>query len=120
MVDLRTSRRGYNLHCKYYKRNESGINDDDELINDKKPTGYFQAKREESIYNSNNVVSNSFQFEMSRLTISTMDKIELTSNDIVIIKNQKWIVVDCQVRPIIKNEQFDTNPSSEIFISLRK
>lgn len=116
MIDLKTSRRDYFLHCAYWSQNEEEYIDDDKIVYEKDPTGYFYAKELSSYNISSNVVVGVFMARSVRVTIETKDDVSnLRRNDIVIIDNKIYRVEDIQITPVKKQRQFLRQNNSNIY-----
>lgn len=116
MIDLKTSRRDYFLHCAYWSQNEEEYIGDDKIVYEKDPTGYFYAKELSSYNISSNVVVGVFMARSVRVTIETKDDVSnLRRNDIVIIDNKIYRVEDIQITPVKKQRQFLRQNNSNIY-----
>lgn len=117
MIDLKTSRRDYFLHCAYWSQdeNEEYINNN-EIIHYKDPTGYFYAKELNTYQVSSEIISGIFMAESVSVTIETRDNVrDLKRNDIVVIDNKPYRVDSIQLSPIKKQRQFLRNEYSQVY-----
>lgn len=116
MIDLKTSRRDYFLHCAYWSQNEEEYIGDDKIVYEKDPTGYFYAKELSSYNVSSNVVNGVFMAKSVRVSIETKDDVsKLARNDIVMFDNKIYRVEDIQTIPIKKQRQFMRNSYSNSY-----
>lgn len=120
MVDLNRSRRGYNYRCLYWKRDESGIMDNEELVHNKKPDGLFYAKIISSKANDTNDIAGVFRVGTEGLTVETQDFINLDKDDIVQFDENIWLVGKVNTEQIQKNAEFGRKVSNRTTIELNK
>ena len=117
MIDLKTSRRDYFLHCSYWSQNEADYIPNNEIIHLKDPTGYFYAKELNSYYTSSQVLSGLFMAESITVTIETRDNVsDLKRNDLVVIDDKVYRVDTIQSSPIKKQRQFLRNQYSKVYV----
>jgi len=115
-IDLATNRRGYNILCQYYSVKKNNT----QLLYDDTPTGFFYAREENASSNTKETIDDLFQFSKETILISTMDNIEIATNDKVIYKNQEWIVNDYQQYLNKNQSEFNIEASKKTYIQLRK
>ena len=120
MVDLNRSRRGYNYRCFYWKRDENGIMDNEELVHNKKPDGLFYAKIISSKANDTNDIAGVFRVGTEGLTVETQDFINLDKDDIVQFDENIWLVGKVNTEQIQKNAEFGRKVSNRTTIELNK
>ena len=119
-IDIYQSRRTYNLKCCFYKRNENGVGNSDELIYVAKPDGVFYARYSSEKTHNIQELATVWNINFDETVIETRDIIDLSQNDIVFIRKEKWIVKNFTIIPIQKNAQFCNGLSKKMIISLRK
>lgn len=122
--DLFQSRREYNEFCKWWSRNESDDFSSDELIMKRIPTGMFLAKEVSSENKQSDIISDSFMFDKTTITIKSPDNLNgLKQHDLILFRGEKWFVVTVQKsKAKIQNTFFanDKNCSHFWYIELRK
>lgn len=122
--DLFQSRREYNEFCKWWSRNESDEFSSDELIMKRIPTGMFLAKEVSSENKQSDIISDSFMFDKTTITIKSPDNLNgLKQHDLILFRGEKWFVVTVQKsKAKIQNTFFanDKNCSHFWYIELRK
>jgi len=107
MIDLRTSRRDYFLHCAYWNQLEEDYITDDRIVYETEPNGFFYAKELSSYNVSSNIIGGVFMAKSVRLTIETRDDVHnLNRNDIVVIDEKPYRVEDIQIAPVKKQRQY--------------
>lgn len=122
MIDLRTSRRDYFLHCEYWSQIEDeNYVETNEIIHSRIPTGTFYAKELNAYTIESQNISNLFMAESKNITIHTFDDVsDLQRNDIVKIDDVVYRVDNIQKTPVKKQRQFLRNSYSMSYtISLR-
>lgn len=120
MVDIYRSRRGYNYQCFYWKRNEEGVMDNEELVHNKRPDGVFHAKISSSKANDTQDVVGVFRVGTEGLTLETQDFVDLDKDDLVQFDNAIWIVGRVNSEAIQKNAEFGRRTSNKTIIELDK
>lgn len=124
MLDIRQSRRGYNVLCRWWHRDERDENTADELIYKRVPDGAFFAKEASPEQDRDNIIGGVFLFDSTHVTIKTPDDcLGLTSKDLVEYEGDYWIVVSVQKsKSKVANTMFmsDKNCSHHWYIELRK
>ena len=127
--DLFMSVSGYNVLCRWWKRNErddenSDYSNADELIHKRIPKGSFWAKEESPEIDRDNIVGGVFLMDSTHVTLKTPDNCEgLESKDLVEYEGEIWIVDSVQKRkPRKQNTYFarDKHCSHFWYIELRK
>lgn len=104
MIDSLNSRRNCNLRCVYWKamRSTKAANSvlrdkaSQELLYGTRPDGVFYARYASGSYSSNSQSMNVFQSEVNTIGIKTPDDVDLSPNDVVELKGERWIVQNCQ------------------------
>lgn len=119
MVDIYRSRRKNFHRCLYYKRNEIGVLDNEELIHSLEPKGVFYATIVNNKEKGKDNIAGVFRVPFTSITILTEDKIDLETDDIVLMDGKKYIVERIAESPIEKNVEFGKNASSVKFITIR-
>lgn len=122
MIDLETSRRDMFDLCTYWSQNDNqNLVSLDQLVHNKKPTGEFYAKEENSLSVQNQVVGGSFMFEETTVTLKTNDDVHLLrQNDVVFYDNKYYRVESIQQVKVRKQRQYlKSNYSASTYISLR-
>lgn len=119
-IDILQSRRTMFYYCTYWKVDETGSYNEDELKYSKNPSGYFYASKSAPITESKKVVGGNFQIDRSLVTIKTKDVVDLKAGDKVKFSEEEWIVIDTQKKEVMKQSQFNKYPSKITYISLRK
>ena len=120
MIDLNRSRRGYNYRCLYWKRDETGVMDNETLIHKKTPDGVFYAKIVSSKANDTQDVAGVFRVGYEGITIETQDIVHLDKDDIILFDNKKWLVGRVNNDPIQKNAEYSHKTSNKTTIELNK
>lgn len=120
MIDLNRSRRGYNYKCFYWKRDASGLMDNEELVHKNKPTGVFYAKIVSSKSNDKQDIAGVFRVGIEGITIETNDIVDLNKDDLVNFDGKTWIVGRVNDDPVQKNAEFGHNTSKKTAIELNK
>ena len=120
MIDLNRSRRGYNYKCFYWKRDVSGVYDNEELIHKTRPTGVFYAKIVSSKANDTQDIAGVFRVGTEGITIETQDIVNLDKDDLIQFSGDMWIVGRVNSDPIQKNAEFGHNVSNKTTIELTK
>ena len=120
MVDLFRSRRGYNFKCFYWKRDESGIMDNEQLIHNTLPSGLFYCKIISSKANDTNDIAGVFRVGTEGLTIETQDWVDLDKDDIVQFDEKIWLVGRVNTEQVQKNAEFSRRVSNRTTIELNK
>lgn len=120
MIDLNRSRRGYNYKCFYWKRDVSGVYDNEELIHKTRPTGVFYAKIVSSKSNDTQDIAGVFRVGTEGITIETQDIVNLDKDDLIQFSGDMWIVGRVNSDPIQKNAEFGHNVSNKTTIELNK
>lgn len=120
MIDLNRSRRGYNYKCFYWKRDVSGVYDNEELIHKTRPTGVFYAKIVSSKANDTQDIAGVFRVGTEGITIETQDIVNLDKDDLIQFSGDMWIVGRVNSDPIQKNAEFGHNVSNKTTIELNK
>lgn len=120
MVDIYYSRRGYNYKCFYWKRDESGVMDNETLIHEKKPDGIFYAKIASSRSNDKQDVVGVFRVGIEGVSIETNDNVSLNKDDLVQFNGDVWLVGRVNNTPIQRNAEFGHNTSVKTTIELNK
>lgn len=118
MIDIYRSRRGSNLECFYWKRDNTS--ESDEIIMKSKPSGFFYAKFISEKEKGKQDFANSFRVEFEGTQIQTEDKIDLAKDDIVVFNNKKWIVTRIGERIVQKNSEFSIDESKITTIGIQK
>lgn len=122
MIDINTSRRDMFDLCQYWSQdNNADIVPYDQIVHNRRPTGEFYAKEENSLSVQNQVVAGTFMFEETTVTLKTNDDTKtLKRNDIVRYDNKYYRVETIQQIKIKKQRQFlRYNYSTTTYISLR-
>ena len=123
-IDIFQSRRNYNEYCKWWSRDESNQYEDTDLIMKRVPTGTFMAREISPEQIRNNIILNSFLFELGTVTIKSPDNLMgIKNNDLIEYQGEKWIVVNVQkTKARIQNSYYanDKNCSHYWYIELRK
>lgn len=122
MIDINTSRRDMFDLCQYWSQdNNADIVPYDQIVYNRRPTGEFYAKEENSLSVQNQVVAGTFMFEETTVTLKTNDDTKtLKRNDIVRYDNKYYRVETIQQIKIKKQRQFlRSNYSTTTYISLR-
>ena len=123
MINLYHSRRGHFRPCKWFKRDErNSVADLSTLVYNTLPSGVFYAKEITPISNQKDQTNNVFMYDKNFVTLETSDNVEeLKSSDIVLYRNEKWIVTDVQAQIHNKETEYCQNNRGDIFIiGLRK
>lgn len=120
MVDIYRSRRGYNYHCLYWKRDVSEPMDNEDLIYAKKPSGAFYAKIISSKANDVQDIVGVFRVGTEGITIETQDIVYLDKDDLVQFDGKIWIVGRVNSDQIQKNAEFGRAVSNKTIIELDK
>lgn len=120
MIDLYRSRRGYNYKCFYWKRDESGVYDNEELIHKTRPTGVFYAKIVSSKGNDTQDVAGVFRVGTEGITIETLDIVNLDKDDLVQFDGNIWLAGRVNSDPLQKNAEFSHKVSNKTTIELNK
>lgn len=120
MIDLYRSRRGYNYKCFYWKRDTSGVYDNEELIHKTRPTGVFYAKIVSSKANDTQDVAGVFRVGTEGITIETLDIVNLDKDDLIQFDGNIWIVGRVNNEPLQKNAEFGHKTSNKTTIELNK
>ena len=120
MVDIYRSRRGKFYKCFYWKRDESGVMDNETLVHKTKPSGLFYAKISSSKFNDTQDVAGVFRFGTEGINIETDDIVNIDKDDLVQFKGNIWLVGRVNNDPIQKNSEFSSHESSHTFIELNK
>ena len=124
-IDITQSRRSYNALCKFWSRLEDDARlSADELVHKRVATGTFYAKEISGEERRGNIISGTFLFDSSSITIKSPDDCSvLTSEDVVEYEGEYWIVRNVQKRKArIQQSEFarDKNCSHYWYIDLRK
>ena len=124
-VDLFQSRRTYNVLCQFWSRNEDETRySADELVHKRVATGTFYAKEISGEEKRGNVISGTFLFDSSSITIKSPDDCSiLKSEDVVEYEGDYWIIRNVQKRKArIQQSEFarDRDCSHYWYIDLRK
>lgn len=120
MIDLNRSRRGYNYRCFYWKRDVSGVMDNEELIHKTRPTGVFYAKIASSKANDTQDVAGVFRVGSEGITVETQDIVDLDKDDLVQFDGDIWLAGRVNSDPIQKNAEFGHKVSNKTTIELNK
>lgn len=121
MIDLRTSRRDYFLHCAYWNQLEEDYIPNNEIVHLKEPDGFFSAKEVNTYRITSQVISGLFMAEQVNVTIETRDDVHnLKRNDLVSVDEKIYRVEDIQEAPVKKQRQFGKiNYSKSYVITLQ-
>lgn len=120
MIDLNRSRRGYNYKCFYWKRDISGVMDNEELVHKTKPTGIFYAKIVSSKSNDKQDIAGVFRVGIEGISIETNDIVNLDKDDLIQFDGKIWIVGRVNDDPVQKNAEFGHHTSKKTVIELNK
>ena len=120
MVDLYRTRRGNFYRCVYWERNVAGALDNEQLIHNVKPTGVFYAKISSSKSKDMTDIAGVFRVGTEGINIETEDIVNLNKDDLVLFKNNVWIVGRVNSDPIQRNSQFSCRESNKTYIELNK
>lgn len=120
MIDLYRSRRGYNYKCFYWKRDVSGVYDNEELTHKTRPTGVFYAKIVSSKGNDTQDVAGVFRVGTEGITIETLDIVNLDKDDLVQSDGNIWLAGRVNSDPLQKNAEFGHKVSNKTTIELSK
>lgn len=124
MFDLFQSRATYNEPCKWWTRDERDKYTSDELIMRRIPSGVFVAKEVTAEQRQDMIISGTFLFDRSNITIKSPDNLKgIKQDDIVLFRNEKWLVVNVQkTKSKTQNTYFadSKNCSHYWYLELRK
>ena len=124
MFDLFQSRATYNEPCKWWTRDERDKYTSDELIMRRIPSGVFVAKEVTAEQRQDMIISGTFLFDRSNITIKSPDNLNgIKQDDIVLFRNEKWLVVNVQkTKSKTQNTYFadSKNCSHYWYLELRK
>ena len=112
--DLFQSHRNFNEQCRWWHRNESEEDlEDNELFYKRIPTGSFFAKEAASEMNDSNILGGVMLANKSTITIYSPDNLEaIRPNDLVEFQGQMWRVEDNQAKIFrMQNNEFVKNDS---------
>ena len=112
-------RRGLFERCKYWVRDES-IKDLSIYKHEKQPKGVFYANQITALNIDKGELSNVFSYDENSITIYTKSYVMMKKGDIVEFKGKLWLVMNCQVREITKNQQFMNRPNYETYIQIKR
>lgn len=122
--DLFQSRRNFNERCRWWTRNESDDFEDNELVYKRIPSGMFYAKEANANTDDNNVISGTFMFSRSTVTIISPDDLRgIKPKDIIEYQEELWRVDNIQNKKArIQNSEFAvaTNVSHYWYLTLIK
>ena len=122
------SNRDCHEFCKWWGRDESEVNTDDELIMQREPNGTFWAKEYTPEFFDSNVTGGTFRHDRTTTTIRTPTNMEpmrkyIKNDCIVEYQHEKWIVVSAQ-RKNIRNGMTEFAEEDDVphywYISLRR
>ena len=118
-IDIYNSRRGYFEYCRYWNRDLDTSIPLNILVHDEVSDGVFYAKEENSQYDDVMQRGNSFVFDDSKVTISTLDNVDsIKVNSYVLYQGQLWRVTSVQKRKIRKRSQFSVIPTYQTYLQL--
>lgn len=120
MVDIYRSRKGKFYRCLYWKRDVTGVMDNETLVHNTKPSGVFYAKISSSKFNDTQDIAGVFRVGTEGINIETEDIIDLDKDDLVQFDGAIWIVGRCNSDPVQKNAEFGHRTSKKTLIELDK
>lgn len=120
MVDIYRSRRGNFYKCYYWKRDVSGIMNNEELVHKERPTGVFYAKISSSKFNDTQDIAGVFRVGTEGINIETDDNVNIDKDDLVQFKGNIWLVGRVNSDPVQKNSEFSSHESNKTYIELNK
>lgn len=120
MEIINRGRRDYNEYCSYYKIIDKN-KDKSELVRSEKPNGYFYAKNITQKYKENLIHSGIMMIDNNNIQLETREKLDLTTNDVVVYRGKIYIIESLQEKWEYKNKMFvaDELQATITTISLR-
>ena len=123
MIDLwgKNSRDEF-IECEYWSVDDNIYSNNDRIIYQNRPTGFFRAKEVNSFVEENQVVGQAFLTKQHNVTLETHDNVsDLKNNDLVKFENLVYRVDSIQKTSVKKQKMFmDKDYSASYFISLRR
>jgi len=115
-ANLYTSRRKYHLYCAYFLPKQ----DNEQLVYDDKPSGYFYARYETANAESNENIASVLQIKTSQVVIKTPDYVaDITPNTKIVINSKyTYRVEDIQKKPIQRQTEFTTEADVYTYLTL--
>lgn len=108
-IDIYHSRRGSYNYCPWWSRDEGGVGNSEEYVYNRKPSGYFYAKKVEVENQDSNIIMGAFMADHHRTMIESKDDLEgMHENAIVKYKGELWRVESIQKNEYVKETEFSS------------
>lgn len=117
--DLYQTSLGYNYPLYFQKRDEE-YNEASSYEYDENKIGPIYCKIYTAMTRAKDNIDMQFQFDRDNTTIKVLDDIsDMHAGDKVYLKGKEWLVDNIQTKPYQNNSEFDLEPSSAYYVSLR-
>lgn len=108
-IDVYHSRRGAYNYCTWWIRDEGGVGNSEKYIYNRKPSGYFYAKKVEVEANDSNIIMGTFLADHHRTMIQSKDDLSgMHENAIVKYKGKLWRVENIQADEYTKETEYSS------------
>lgn len=120
MIDLSHSRRGYNYRCMWWKRDQSGAMDNEELVIKTAPAGVFYAKISNGKSSDKQDLAGVFRSNVEGVTIETNDVVDIEADDVVLFDGERWVATRVSDEREQKAAEYGRRAGGKTSISLAK